>query len=313
MAPSSHDNTESHLQKNAELADQQGSSAHWLKLAFTGAVVGVAQVLPGVSGSWVAMVLGVYDDIILGIAHFTRDIRANLKLFGVLALGLLPAVVISAKLLSEALERYNFETTLLVIGLILGSVPSIVEDARRNERTIKRSSWLSGIGAFVLMLPLVTFAIQAEGVSGGSVADATPLYLAYLVLVGFVSVATMLIPGVGGSLMLVVFGVYETIMAAIGNLQLAVLAPVALGGIFGLFMGARFMEYLFTHFRQQMYVVVVGLVAAVAVGYGIYIIPGVTVNASLVTGLAALAVGVGIAYLFGRLGSEDRADDKLDS
>lgn len=289
------------------------SLAHWAKLAFTGAVVGVAQVLPGVSGSWVAMVLGVYDDIILGIAHFTTNIKGNLRLFGLLAVGLLPAVVLSAKLLSEALTRYNFETTLLVIGLILGSVPSIIEDARRHERSIKRSSWISGIGAFVVMLPLVTIAIRAEAAASGSVADATPLYLAYLVLVGFVSVATMLIPGVGGSLMLVVFGVYETVMAAIGGLQVAILAPMALGGLFGLFLGARFMEYLFTNFRQQMYVVVVGLVAAVAAGYGFVISQDIPSTTSLLTGVVTFFVGVGIAYLFGRLGSDDRADDKLDT
>ena len=175
---------------------QSTSTVHWAKLAFTGAVVGIAQVLPGVSGSWVAIVLGVYDDIIVGIAHFTGNTRENLRLFILLALGLLPSVVLSARLLSEALERYNFETTLLVIGLILGSVPSIIVDARRHERSIKRSSWASGAAAFVIMLPLVIFAIPAEAATRGSTAELAPLYLVYLVLAGFVSVATMLIPGV---------------------------------------------------------------------------------------------------------------------
>lgn len=292
---------------------QPTPTVHWAKLAFTGAVVGIAQVLPGVSGSWVAMVLGVYDDIILGIAHFTGNIRGNLRLFGMLALGLLPAVVLSAKLLSEALERYNFETTLLVIGLIVGSVPSIVTDARRHDPTIKRSSWVAGVAAFVVMLPLVTFAIQAEGAATGPSAESTPLYLAYLVFVGFISVATMLIPGVGGSLMLVVFGVYEPVMKAIGTVQIAVLAPLAFGGVFGLFLGARFMERLFRDYHQQMYIVVVGLVSAVAVGYGVVISRDAIAPTSIAAGAVALAVGVGIAYLFGRLGTEDRADDKLDT
>lgn len=282
-----------------------------LKLVFTGFVVGVAQVLPGVSGSWVAVVLGVYDDLIMGISHFTENIKGNLRLFGWIGLGLLPSVVISAKLLSEALERYNFETTLLVIGLIVGSVPSIVADARTGRAKLGTSSYLAGGLAFVGMLPLITYAIAQEAATGGSVAQATPLYLAYLALVGFVSVATMLIPGVGGSLMLVVFGVYETIIAAIGNLDFAVLAPVAVGGIFGLFGGARMMEYLFKRFRQQMYVVVVGLVAAVAVGYGGVILPQVEMGMSLVTGALALVAGLGIAYMFGKLGSADSDDDKF--
>lgn len=288
------------------------STVHWAILAFTGAVVGIAQVLPGVSGSWVAMVLGVYDDIILGIAHFMEDIKGNLRLFMMLALGLLPSVILSARLLSEALERYNFQTTLLVIGLILGSVPSIIGDARRHERTIKRSSWASGVTAFIVMLPLVILAIQAEGSTGGSAAETAPLYLLYLVFVGFVSVATMLIPGVGGSLMLVVLGVYEPVMKAIGTVQIAILAPLVLGGVFGLFVGARFMERLFRDFHQQMYIVVVGLVSAVAVGYGVVIGQGITLDTSLALGVAALAAGVGTAYLFGRLGAKDRANDKLD-
>lgn len=291
---------------------QPASFAHWARLALTGAVVGIAQILPGVSGSWAAIVLGVYDDIILGIGHFASDIKGNLRLFGVLAVGLLPAVILSARLLSAALERYNFETTLLVIGLILGSVPSIVENAQRHERSIRRSSWASGVGAFFVMLPLVTMAIRAESATSGSVADATPLYIAYLVLVGFVSAATMLIPGVGGSLMLVVFGVYETVIAAIGDVQTAILAPLALGGLCGLIVGARFMEYLFTHYHQQMYVVVVGLVGAVAVAYGFVISQDVPADPSLVIGAITLFAGSGIAYLFGRLGSAEQAKDKLD-
>ena len=284
---------------------------HNFKLAFTGFVVGVAQVLPGVSGSWVAVVLGVYDDLIMGISHFTSNVKDNLKLFGWIGLGLLPSVVISAKLLSEALERYNFETTLLVIGLIVGSVPSIIADARANAPRVEKSSLAAGAIAFVAMLPLITYAIAQEAATGGSVAEATPLYLAYLALVGFVSVATMLIPGVGGSLMLVVFGVYETIIAAIGNLDFAVLAPVALGGIFGLIGGARMMEYLFKRFRQQMYVVVVGLVAAVGVGYGSVILPQVEMDMSLVTGALALVAGLGIAYMFGKLGAAESDEDKF--
>lgn len=284
---------------------------HNLKLAFTGAVVGIAQVLPGVSGSWVAVVLGVYDDLIMGISHFTSNIKGNLKLFGWIGLGLLPSVVISAKLLSEALERYNFETTLLVIGLIVGSVPSIIADARAGSTKVEKSSLAAGALGFLAMLPLITYAIAQEAATGGSVAEATPLFLAYLALVGFVSVATMLIPGVGGSLMLVVFGVYETIMAAIGNLDFAVLAPVAVGGVFGLFGGARMMEYLFKRFRQQMYVVVVGLVAAVAVGYGSVILPQVEMGMSVVTGALALVVGLGIAYAFGKLGGAESDDDKF--
>ncbi len=289
------------------------STVHWAKLAFTGAVVGIAQVLPGVSGSWVAMVLGVYDDIIFGIAHFRGDIKGNLRLFMILALGLLPSVILSARLLSEALARYNFQTTLLVIGLILGSVPSIIGDARRRERTIKRSSWASGVTAFIVIVPLVIFAIQAEGSTGGSAAEPAPLYLLYMVFVGFLSVATMLIPGVGGSLMLVVLGVYEPVIKAIGTVQIAILAPLALGGIFGLFVGARFMERLFRDFHQQMYVMVVGLVSAVAVGHGVVIAQGITLDASIALGVAALAAGVGIADLFGRLGAKDRADDKFDA
>ena len=116
----------------------------YLILILKGMIIGVANIIPGVSGGTLMIILGLYEEIISTISHFFRDFKKSLKLVIPLGIGMILSILILSKLISVCLKDYPFPTTLFFIGLILGGLPLLWN----KSKAAKETSWLDIITYF---------------------------------------------------------------------------------------------------------------------------------------------------------------------
>jgi len=178
-----------------------------------GMVIGIANVIPGVSGGTMMVSMGIYDRLILVLTHFIKRMKEAVALLVPILVGMLLSIAIFAKIFSEILfPRFPLQTNLFFIGLILGGLPVIYGKVRGNTIRIPQ------IIAFLLFFVMVVgFACVGEG--GGSSADISfsAGNVVRLFGVGIIAAATMVIPVVSGSMIMMILGYYNTIIDTIND------------------------------------------------------------------------------------------------
>ena len=273
-----------------------------------GVVIGVANIIPGVSGGSMMVSMGVYDTVIGCINTLFKDFKRCVRVLWPYVLGMGLGLVGLAKLLTFLLGAYPLQTNLAFIGLIFGGLPAIL------HRTKDEKKGLAGAVAFVAAFALV-IVLQILGEGNGQDAALT-LSLGQLIILfimGVIASATMVIPGVSGSMMLMLLGYYNPIVGTVSRMVDALLAfnmgeilaccgvlvPFGLGVVLGIFAIAKLIEVLLRRYPGPTYCAILGLVAAspvailMATSYA-----GVTIVSWLI-GAAMLALGFAAAYKLG--------------
>ena len=279
-----------------------------IKSILKGMVIGIANIIPGVSGGTMMVAMGIYDKLIHCITHLFSEFKKSVLFLLPIAVGMLIAIVGSSFGLSWLFENFPIQTNLLFVGLILGGLPAICKKIKGNK--VKIGHIIAGILFFALV---VVFA--AVGESEGAAADLSFGIGNVLKLlgVGIIASATMVIPGVSGSMVLMLMGFYHPILNAIKDFftSLAafdmqgilngcgVLIPFGLGVVAGIFAIAKLVEIIFEKFPLYAYWAIIGLIVSSPVAIFLMgAFPAVTVL-SVITGVLALAVGFVIAMKLG--------------
>ena len=167
-----------------------------------GAVIGLANIIPGVSGGTMMVSMGIYDTLISCITHLFKQPKKSLKTLAPFAVGMVLAIVGLSFVIDWAFTNYPLPTNTLFIGLILGGLPAILKNLKGSR--VKVSGW----ALFILFFALIIFlqVIQAENVA---TIQLSVLEIVKLLLIGGMASATMVIPGVSGSMLLKLIGYYE--------------------------------------------------------------------------------------------------------
>lgn len=279
-----------------------------LKNICKGMLIGIANIIPGVSGGTMAVSMGIYDQLIRCISHPFKDLKNNLLFLFPIALGMGIAIIASAFGIDYLFETFPLQTNLLFIGLILGSLPAIY--GKVKTITLR----LGHILASVIFFSVVVGMAVLNGAGGIYVQlEATVIGMILLFLVGVAASATMVIPGVSGSMMLLLLGYYNPILdtikaffAAVLNLNfpalfgtVLIVAPFGAGVLVGMVVIAKIIEIVFERFPTYAYWAIIGLL----MGSPIAILMVVTFHeisvVSVVTGVLALICGFFISNKLG--------------
>lgn len=273
-----------------------------------GAVIGVANIIPGVSGGTMMVSMGIYDTIIGCINNLFKHFKRCVKTLWPYALGMALGIVLLAKLITFLLGTYPLQTNLAFIGLIFGGLPAILGQLKGDKK--------GAIGAvcFAAAFALVV-ALQIIGEGNGQDVNLTLSVGQMLVLLvmGVIASATMVIPGVSGSMMLMLLGYYHPIVGTISRLIDALLAlnigeillscgvliPFGIGVVIGIFAIAKLIEVLLRRFRGPTYCAILGLVTASPVAIMMATDFTRVSVLSWVVGAAMLAAGFAAAYKLG--------------
>ena len=274
-----------------------------------GVVIGISNVIPGVSGGTMMVSMGIYDRLILVLTHFIKRMKEAIALLVPIAIGMLLSIAIFAKLFSEVLfPRFPLQTNLFFIGLILGGLPIIY-------RKVKGVSVkLPQIIAFLLFFALVTV-LALVGESNGADADITLSAGNVLKLfgVGVIAAATMVIPGVSGSMIMMILGYYNTIINTINECidalrafdipalldTFIVLVPFGIGVVVGIVAVAKLVEFMLEKFPAVTYWAIIGLIVASPIAILIMMEIGTIGVVEILSGVVLLAVGFCISMKIG--------------
>jgi putative membrane protein len=232
----------------------------WWKLILFGGGIGVANIIPGVSGGTMAVVFGIYEKLINIIGtYFTdlKNIRPNSVFIFFLAAGAASAIIALSWVMDFLLLNYAIYTYIFFCGLIAGSVPSVY----KNHSDMKID--FNDIGLFllaILIMYIFTFVPKpASEAADLSLAGTTSIPL--LLLSGIVAGGAMIVPGISGSLMLVVMNQYINIIRAIKHFDFAILSIFSIGVGLGILLFSKLISYLLNRFPRLTMFFLLGLVA----------------------------------------------------
>lgn len=273
----------------------------FIRLIVIGVILGVANVIPGVSGGTLAVVFNIYDRLINVITLNVKKILSEWKFILPLVVGMGLGIILFSKAITFLFENYPVQTNWFFIGIILGSIPMIAKRlmaaskaSSSDARKIPVSAIVCGVLALAVMA-VMTYANVAE--SGAPIqTELTPL-LAVKLFIGLAcATIAMIIPGISGSFLMLVVGVYSTVIAAISDFNIPLLIPAVIGGVVGLLGGAKLVRFLMEKVPAQTYGAIMGLV----LGSILVIFPGFGGFATLATSLLAAAVGFVVSFFAGR-------------
>ncbi len=257
-----------------------------------GAAIGAANTVPGVSGGTIAVITGIYDDLIAAVGRlFSREWRRHLSFLLPVLAGIVVGAVLFAGFIEFGLERYPEQTAFLFIGLILGSVP-VVSAQVRGERA-RPVHIVAALAASALLVAQALMGEPGFREPIGAVSGAT---VAPLLMAGVIAAATMVVPGVSGGFVLVLSGMYTTVLQAVTTRNVPMLLVLAVGAAIGIILVARLMDMLLRRARTITYWIILGLVVGSVAG----VWPGVASVRSAAFDVLAVAVGAAAALLLGK-------------
>ena len=271
-------------------------------LVLKGFLLGIANVIPGVSGGTLALTLGIYQDLIGAISHFFKNLKKNLKFLIPLGIGMVIAILLGSKVITFCLDKFALPTTLFFIGLIVGGIPLLTKKIKgRRLKPLNLAVFLLTFG-IVMIMTFLNAGNNAVDLSNMSV-----IQFILLMIVGMVAAATMVIPGVSGSFVLMLLGYYKPIMATLGNLtdfsllghNVLVLAPFGIGLLIGIVGIAKLIEFLLKKYEIPTYYGIVGFVTASVIGLGIGLVGVPTTTLQVLAGLVLLVIAFIIGYKLG--------------
>ena len=284
----------------------------------------MANVIPGVSGGTLAVVFNIYDRFVNAITYNVKKLWANKRFVGPLISGMALGVLLFSKLITVLYEHFPVQTNFFFTGLIIGSLPMIFASTVKTDEGKKLSAG-KYIGIFICVaagLSALLFFSYLEGNFDSSTPDMTSALPDFtfklamrIFIAGYIGAIAMVIPGISGSLLMLILGVYTIVMKSIPSLfipseffhALSLLLPNGIGVLIGLICGAKLVAWLLKKAPNHTYAVILGLL----LGSAVNLFPGFTSIQNAGQAIACLLcviVGAAMAYFSGKLAPADKGN-----
>ena len=256
-----------------------------------GIVAGFGGIAPGLSGTVLLILMGLYRPVLDALGTLFTDFKKKARFLLPVVGGMILGVLAFSRVIDWCLENWGMPTRFCFLGLILGTVPMLWKEVRKNG--LKWGHWIM-IGAGIL-LGILLFAFDGGGVPQ----ILHPNFFQSLGLGAAVAVSSI-IPGVDPTALLSSIGLYEAYIRALGNLELVILAPLAIGLAAGAVVISRIMSWLLNRFYTPAYCLIFGIFLTMipsVLGNQ----PNFGWNGQTLLSLALAIIGFVVSLLLGRL------------
>ncbi|MCK5780471.1 MAG: DUF368 domain-containing protein [Psychrilyobacter sp.] len=277
-----------------------------IKNVISGAFIGIANIIPGVSGGTVALLLGVYEKLTEAIGEFlTASKKDKIKFIKFLAqifLGAIIGLLAFAKIIGFLYSNYHEGTSFFFLGLIVASLPQVLTHRESKKIDSKGKIWLI-LGVLIMLSFVLLQFLLGSSSEATTIYHLTPIYGVKLVLAGALAGGAMVIPGISGSLLLVMIGEYYNILGFVNDRMLIPVGLVGLGAIIGIIGFAKIIDKLLKSHKDNTLYFIIGLIVASL----LEIWPGFTLTIQdTVINLVTFITGIYIVKLMSKLqGSQD--------
>lgn len=247
---------------------------NWFKRLFAGAGIGVAASVPGVSGATIAVILKIYKDLVSAVDNLFKNFKKNFLFLLPIILGVILAMVPCLLLFNVALKGFVFGLVALFAGLIIGSFPGITDEIK-GEKPQKIDWIIIGVTSIFAIL------LGVFSVLFGDLLDLTNLFLEHpwwlyilLIPIGAVASIALVVPGISGSMVLLIMGIYKPLIATMaeyfkqiisgnfanfGPFTLIVLC-MAIGVLLGFYFISKLMNYLMSKYHRTTIFGIIGFI-----------------------------------------------------
>lgn len=252
-----------------------------IMLVIKGFVMGIANIIPGVSGGTLALTLGIYEQFIGAISHLLSNLKENLKFLIPVAFGMEISILTMSNVIPTCFERFKIPTTLFFMGLVIGGIPMLYHKVKESDEKKQLPSYVIMALAFALVIVLA-FSKELFGNGLGDVSFDNMSGLSYIgiSLIGMIAAATMVIPGVSGSLVLMLLGYYYPIINVVKELthfdnilpNIFIAGFFGIGVVLGIVLVAKLIEWLLKEYEKKTYFGVLGFIFAsvIAIPVSVY-------------------------------------------
>jgi putative membrane protein len=230
----------------------------WLKVYLSGVLMGAADVVPGVSGGTIAFILGVYERLINALSGVNKDslcmlFKGNVKALWQhfdgafllsLGAGIVTSIFLLAGLITHLLLEYPSYLWSFFFGLILASAYFLISQIEGFTHR-HFAGLIVGIGIGSSLSLLVPTQLNTS--------------LIMVFFSGMIAICAMILPGISGSFLLLMMGMYGFILSAVKSVDLAVIATFAAGALIGLLSFSKILRYLLNHVRSMTLSVLTGV------------------------------------------------------
>lgn len=275
---------------------------------FHGMTMALADSVPGVSGGTIAFILGFYDKFIEALHEFFEGGRGERKsaFFYLLKLGLgwVFGLLLSIFFLSELFQSEIYFMSSVFLGLTIMSLPFVIKGEKKILIEKKNNFYFIFIGIIIVLL-LVYFKGKSKFIGNFDLINPNIFEYFYLFLSGAVAISAMVLPGISGSSILLIAGVYIPVVEAVGEVlrfnfeKILPLFVMSLGILFGIFMSIRIIRDKMRRSRDKMLYLILGMIVGSL--YAIVMGP-TTVGGNLplsrdTFSLLGFVVGIGILFI----------------
>lgn len=254
--------------------------------------------VPGVSGGSMAMIVGIYDRLIYSVSNIFKEPKKCLIFLAQVMLGAAAGMLMLARLIDRLINEAPMTTGYFFLGAVMGGIPLILKEADLKEAVCKgraRAYIPIYVALGVACVYLLTL-LPKELLNISD--DFTLSYIGIQLLGGLIISVALVLPGISTSHMLLMLGLYEPVIKAIKSLDIWAVTPLAVGILVGTFLTSRALDMLFSKYKSQTYMLVLGFL----LGSISELFPGLPGRVEILPCIAALLCGCFAVYMIGRLG-----------
>lgn len=220
-----------------------------MKTLLKGIIVGIGGIAPGLSGSVLLVILGLYQKALNAISTLFKNFKKNIAFLIPLIIGFGIGVLIFSKVVDFFLNNFEMQTRFTFLGLVLGTIPLFLKKLKGMD--FQKILYIYSCGG---LCRYCTFSLN----SGAFSQIKNPSFL-QSVLLGVAVAASSIVPGVDSAVILSTFGLYELYVSSLANLNFRVLIPAGFGLLIGAFLISFIMNFLVKNFYTATFSIIFGL------------------------------------------------------
>ena len=282
-----------------------------------GAFLGISVIAPGISGSIMAVMMGIYDELITIISNPFKNFKKNFFYLLPMVLGAFVSMIALIKALDFLFAYYPIPSYLLFMSLIAGSIPTVLEEAKKNK--IKAKYFIGVICALAFALTIGLLAKSDFAVAVDTTVVTSTAMRIYLPICGGISGMMSMVPGMSVSMLLMMFSIYEPLLHLATSImepsrwftsawftEVITVGTVVLAFLVGMVLFSNVTKRVFEKYRTLAFLMVLGFMS----GSIICIFPGLPKDVTnFILSVVAVAIGVSISYVFKVLGKKFNVEE----
>lgn len=253
-----------------------------------GVAIGAGAILPGISSGVLCVIFGIYEKIIDSILGIFKDFKKNFLYLLPFIIGIAIGVVLFGNILKYLFSSFENASKTLFMGLILGSIPSLIKEAKGTNKSFKLHYLIYTVITFLIGFIL----FRLENNISNFIQSNSDTSFTFLMFAGFVMSIGIVVPGVSSTVLLMCLGVYYTYLSGIATLNFSILIPMGIGLVIGSIIFLILIKFLLNKFHNPTYYSIIGF----SISSIFVLMPNISFDSGSVIYFILFSIGLYLPY-----------------